>query len=198
MKTYPNCYIKIIIYLIRILFLFKGINYLIIKDFYFALISFSSIVLTFFSFIYFKLLKKTLDNKLNLSVVIFIFISLYLGTLSGFYKFTWWDTMLHFVSGIILGFFSIDILQNLIKDKNLLKKLPKKFIFLYILSFVALGCVLWEIYEFAIDFLLGLDMQGSSFTGVTDTMIDLIAGTLGGMLTAFTNYHKISESINSN
>lgn len=198
MKTYPSYYINIIIYLIRVLFLFKGINYLIVKDFYFSLISFSSIALTFFSFIYFKLFKKTLDNKLNLSLVLFIFISLYLGTLDGFYKFTWWDTMLHFVSGIILGFFSVDILKNLIKDQTFLNKASKKFIFIYTLSFVALGCVLWEIYEFAIDSLFALDMQGSVITGVTDTMIDLMAGILGGILTGFANCHKISKSINSN
>lgn len=198
MKNYPDYYIKIIIYLIRVLFLFKGINYVIVKDFYFALISFSSIILTFFSFIYFKLFKKTLDNKLNLSFVLFLFISLYLGTLDGFYKFTWWDTMLHFVSGIILGFFSIDILKNLIKNKIFLKKVPKKFIFIYTLSFVALGCVLWEIYEFVIDSLFILDMQGSIITGVTDTMIDLIAGILGGILTGLFNCHKISKFINSN
>ena len=50
--------------------------------------------------------------------------------------------------------------------------------FSFSLSFAALGGVLWEIYEFSFDQLFGMTLQGG---GITDTMIDLIADTLGGL-----------------
>jgi hypothetical protein len=52
---------------------------------------------------------------------------------------------------------------------------------------VTLG-VFWEIYEFVADSLIpGLDMQVVE-TGPTDTMVDLIAGTVGAAVVAVLGY----------
>ena len=75
------------------------------------------------------------------------------------------------------------------KNKDLRLYLDAKFIFLYIISFVALCGVLWEIYEFTADTIFNLDMQGVSFTGVTDTMEDFIADLVGGIIPALYGYN---------
>ncbi len=59
------------------------------------------------------------------------------------------------------------------------------FVFIFVLSFAALCGVIWEIYEFTIDTLFNLDMQGVECCGVTDTMVDLIADLIGSIISYF-------------
>jgi len=116
-----------------------------------------------------------------LSIIFFIFISLYLGTLNNFYRYEWWDTMLHVVSGIIIGFFAIIILKKH-NPHNSMNSYNPIFVFIFVLSFAALCGVIWEIYEFTIDTLFNLDMQGVECCGVTDTMVDLISDLIGSII----------------
>ncbi|HDK7138088.1 TPA: hypothetical protein PTV74_001857 [Clostridium botulinum] len=174
-------------YVIRILIFINVINNFIKKDYYFTLIGVAAFILTFIPSLIFKLMKIEPDKSLYLSIIIFIFISLYLGTLNNFYRYTWWDTMLHTISGIIIGFFAIIILRKHSPNKPI-DNYNKIFIFIFILSFAALCGVVWEIYEFTIDTLFNLDMQGVEYTGVTDTMVDLIADLIGSII-SYVIYH---------
>lgn len=62
-------------------------------------------------------------------------------------------------------------------------KLDKKFIFsvFFCLIFVMGISGLWEIFEFSVDQLFGLDMQNVLYTGVRDTMEDMIIAFVGGI-----------------
>ncbi|MDU6876737.1 hypothetical protein ACQX0N_04660 [Clostridium tepidum] len=168
-------------YIIRLLIFINIISNFLKKDYYFTLIGIAAFLLTFIPSLIFKILKMDLDKTLYLSIIIFIFTALYLGTLNNFYRYKWWDTMLHTVSGIIIGFFAIIILKKH-SYNNSIYIYNKIFIFIFVLSFVALCGVIWEIYEFTIDSLFGLDMQGVIDTGVTDTMVDLIADLIGSII----------------
>ncbi|NFH66909.1 hypothetical protein FC952_16330 [Clostridium botulinum] len=168
-------------YVIRILILINVINNFIKKDYYFTLIGIAAFILTFIPSLIFKIMKIRPDKRLYLSIIFFIFISLYLGTLNNFYRYEWWDTMLHFVSGIIIGFFAIIILKKYNPHTSMNNYNPI-FVFIFVLSFAALCGVIWEIYEFTIDTLFNLDMQGVECCGVTDTMVDLIADLIGSII----------------
>ncbi|MBR3217636.1 MAG: hypothetical protein IKF69_14680, partial [Exiguobacterium sp.] len=61
-------------------------------------------------------------------------------------------------------------------------EIPKQFLFVYIVVFAMAGAALWEMYEFTSDVVLNTTMQGN---GNDDTMVDIIAGSLGGILAAF-------------
>ncbi|KEI97233.1 membrane protein [Clostridium botulinum A2B7 92] len=174
-------------YVIRILIFINVINNFIKKDYYFTLIGVAAFILTFIPSLIFKIMKIEPDKRLYLSIIIFIFISLYLGTLNNFYRYTWWDTMLHTISGMIIGFFAIIILKKHSPNKCI-DNYDKIFIFIFILSFAALCGVVWEIYEFTVDTLFNLDMQGVEYTGVTDTMVDLIADLIGSII-SYVIYH---------
>ncbi|WP_315120405.1 hypothetical protein [uncultured Clostridium sp.] len=193
---------NLLIFIIRILFLINAVNNLMIKDYYYFLMAIAGMALTFIPYMYTKIFKRKENRTLSFSIVLFIFLSIYLGTLNNFYKFTWWDTMLHLVSGTILGFLAIVFMNNL-NNSAVVKSLNPKFIFLYILSFVALCGVLWEVYEFTADIILGMDMQGVLLTGVTDTMEDLIADLIGGLIPAiygalsFNKNNRIDEKNSS-
>jgi hypothetical protein len=124
--------------------------------------------------------RLTFNLPLTFSYLIFLVASQYLGSIRGWYGLGWWDTFLHGLSGIILGFTAVALYERL-THRSAGPEISSWFIFLFIFSFAALCGVIWEIYEFSSDQLFGTTLQGG---GNTDTMTDLIADTIGGLLVA--------------
>ncbi|TDX52124.1 hypothetical protein [Orenia marismortui] len=119
-------------------------------------------------------------------ILVFIFASLYLGELNEYYlKFWWWDIMLHTLSGIILGFIGFILIYILNRDSKVNLALSGLFIAIFSFTFAVTAGVLWEIFEFAMDSLLGSNMQKS---GLDDTMGDLIVDALGALFTSTIGY----------
>ncbi|MEE8669968.1 MAG: hypothetical protein SOI41_04780 [Heyndrickxia coagulans] len=117
---------------------------------------------------------------LVISYFLFLTGSQYFGSIRGWYGLGWWDTFLHFVSGVLLGFAAIALYERLVR-RDAGKGVSAWFVFLFVLGFAALGGVLWEIYEFSGDQFFGTTLQGG---GNKDTMTDLIADVLGGLVVA--------------
>ncbi|MCM3771359.1 MULTISPECIES: hypothetical protein [Priestia] len=122
--------------------------------------------------------KLKFNLPIIISYLVFLFCSQYLGSILGWYGLGWWDTFLHLISGAILVFAGIALYERLI-HRSAGEYISAWFVFLFTFSFAALGGVIWEIYEFSSDQLFGMTLQGG---GNKDTMIDLIADTLGGLL----------------
>lgn len=124
--------------------------------------------------------KLQFNLPIVLSYLIFLVGSQYFGSILGWYGLGWWDTFMHLVSGAILAFSGIALYERLI-HRNAGDEISPWFVFLFTLSFAALGGVLWEVYEFSSDQFFGMTLQGG---GNTDTMTDLIADTVGGLVIA--------------
>ncbi|MEH7106677.1 hypothetical protein [Bacillus sp. JJ1764] len=124
--------------------------------------------------------KLKFNLPIVISYLIFLIGSQYFGSIRGWYGLGWWDTFMHFVSGAILAFAGIALYERLI-HRNAGAHISPWFVFLFTLAFAALGGVLWEIYEFSCDQFFGMTLQGG---GNTDTMTDLIADTVGGLVIA--------------
>lgn len=124
--------------------------------------------------------KLQFNLPIVISYLIFLVGSQYLGSILGWYGLGWWDTFMHLVSGAILAFSGIALYERLI-HRNAGDKISPWFVFLFTLSFAALGGVLWEIYEFSSDQFFDMTLQGG---GNKDTMTDLIADTIGGLIIA--------------
>lgn len=127
-----------------------------------------------------KTFKTELDGKMKVAYILFLFASQYLGSIVGLYGNGWWDTFLHLLSGSFLAFLGFDFFSRL--DDDIRTEIPKRFLFVYIVVFSMAGAALWEMYEFTSDVVLNTTMQGN---GNDDTMVDIIAGSLGGILAAF-------------
>jgi hypothetical protein len=124
--------------------------------------------------------KLQFNLPIIISYFIFLFGSQYLGSIRGWYGLGWWDTFMHFISGGLLSFTAIALYERLI-HRSAGKGISPWFVFLFAFGFATLGGVLWETYEFSADQFFGTSMQGG---GNTDTMTDLIADTLGGLVIA--------------
>ena len=147
-------------------------------------ISLLAFFLTFIPYYVGKNYKLIVPMEIEFMVVIFIYASLFLGEVHGYYeRFWWWDALLHTGSGLALGVIGFMILFVL--DKSGRIDTEPFWIAVFTFAFaLSLGAG-WEIFEFAGDQLLGTNMQKS---GLVDTMWDLIVDSVGGLLAAIGGY----------
>jgi Na+/melibiose symporter-like transporter len=130
------------------------------------------------------LFKKNIpfNIPLILGYYLFIFCSLFLGSISSFYlHYKWWDSTLHFYKGLYVALAGVTLYKICIPEK-VRDELSKWILFLFVLSLAALASVIWEVYEFLGDLTpITHTMQRG---GNTDTMLDLLCGLVGGLLVA--------------
>ncbi|WP_445001979.1 hypothetical protein [Exiguobacterium alkaliphilum] len=158
-----------------------------------ASVAAAGIVSGLIPFILEKVFKTEFDAKMKVAYILFLFASQYLGSIVGLYSNGWWDTFLHVLSGVFIAFLGYDFFSRL--DDDIRLEMPKRFVFVYIVVFAMAGAALWEMYEFTSDLVLNTTMQGN---GNDDTMVDIIAGSLGGILAAFlvTEMHRKEQTKN--
>jgi len=118
--------------------------------------------------------------------VIFIYMSLFLGEVRGFYfRFWWWDLILHAGSGFLVGIMGFLLVYVMNQNKRIEMHLSPRFIALFAFMFAQGIGSLWEIFEFAMDSFFGLNMQKS---GIVDTMWDLIVNGISAMVISLLGY----------
>ncbi|WHY84220.1 membrane-spanning protein [Neobacillus novalis] len=131
------------------------------------------------------LLLRLKNNPFNIPIIvsyfIFLFCSLFLGSIKSFYlHLNWWDSTLHFFKGIFIGCIGISLYKRWIPE-NVRNDVSHWILFLFVLSLSVLASVIWEIYEFVGDLTIAHTMQRG---GNKDTMYDLIFGLVGGLIVA--------------
>lgn len=126
--------------------------------------------------------SSKVNDLIELIFLLFILFAQLLGSILHFYGIIYWyDSFMHYISGILTSFLAVIILILFNKyDDN-----DKVFNVIFILSITLMVASLWEIFEFTTDNLLGGDAQRVVATGVTDTMKDIICALLGSILFSF-------------
>jgi hypothetical protein len=130
-----------------------------------------SLVGTFAGSIVKKLFKIKLTMEFNLVIVLFIFFSNFLGESHGlFFRFWWWDLIMHTASGLILPFVGLLIFYKLGgRGKALL-------VALFALFFANFAALMFEFVEFTSDLF---------FSNLHVMMDDGLVGTIGDLLSDF-------------
>jgi hypothetical protein len=119
----------------------------------------------------------------------FVFLSLFLGSATDFYyKYWWWDMVLHTSSGFLLGIVGFLALFLLNQTDKIPQGMKPGFLCFFAVTFAVTLGVVWEIFEFVVDRFTAANMQ-STETGVVDTMEDLIVDTLGAIIVASMGGH---------
>jgi hypothetical protein len=130
--------------------------------------------------------------EFELLAVLFIFASLFLGEVHSYYeRFWWWDVLLHLGSGLLFGILGFLLVYSINRRQLGDAGLRPAFVALFAFAFaVALGA-LWEIFEFGMDQLFGLNMQKS---GLADTMGDLIVDAAGAIAIALLGWRWLQTA----
>ena len=107
-----------------------------------------------------KKMHITLPKELEAIILLFIFCAEILGEIGSFYThIPWWDTMLHTANGFLMaaiGFALIDILNN--SPKFHITMSPMFVAFVAFCFSMTVG-VVWEFFEFSMDYFTLTDMQ---------------------------------------
>ena len=144
--------------------------------------------------------KLDIPNFIYIMYYVFLYCAIFLGeVLDFYYRLPHWDTILHFFSGAMLGALGFILVQWLNDDTSIRVSLSPSFVALFAFCF-ALSCgSVWEIYEFTVDHLLGLNMQKYSSGGIPleghlalmDTMKDLMVDALAAFIISFIGYLRL-------
>jgi hypothetical protein len=142
-----------------------------------------------------KILELQIIPELNLFFILFVFAAIFLGEIRLYYeKIWWWDIMLHFISGVLLGLIGFSLVYFLNYSESVNVSPNPFFIALFSFCFAIMCGVIWEIIEFGVDQLFGTNTQRS---GLMDTMGDLIADTGGAFFTAILGYLYLNKGYKS-
>jgi len=136
-----------------------------------------------------------LPPEFQVLAILFVFAALFLGEVRSYYdRIWWWDLALHASSGLLLGLLGLMLVYALNQRAPQDLHLPPHFVALFAFVFAVATGTLWEVFEFAVDRLLGGRMQKpmlSDPTGLTDTMWDLIVNTLGALIVSLLGWWSI-------
>ncbi len=157
-----------------------------------------------------KRFHVTIPTNTVIAYFVFLYMAIILGEVRSFYyRFEHWDTVLHAFSAGMLGSLGFDVVNVLNKNDAIKLQLSPFFVALFAFCFAVSVGVLWEIYEFSFDGLLGLNMQkfrledGTNLIGrlaLVDTMDDLMIDCIGALITStigyfgLVHYKKLDEN----
>lgn len=175
-------YLKGIIYAIRLIFVICAIYLLCLGKMDRQVLLWGSLLLTYIPEIFTKIWKVQVPMGARVIYTVFLFGSQFLGSFLGAYTyFSWWDVMLHSVSGVFIGYVALIVILAADKKGTLFKERRIALIVVIIISVAIASAGIWEMIEFTGDTFFGTNAQLSS---LQDTMEDIICGTIGGILYA--------------
>jgi hypothetical protein len=158
-----------------------GTGLLVLQGRYQAAIEVAIILcITFLPLLLGQRFQVKIPHEFESLAVVFVYMSLFLGEVQGYYaRFWWWDIVLHTGSGFLLGILGFLLVYVLNEKEDIELDLHPKFIAFFAFIFaMGMGSV-WEIFEFSMDQLFGMNMQKS---GLVDTMWDLIVYGVGALI----------------
>lgn len=132
-----------------------------------------------------------LPFTLDLGMVLFIFLTLFLGGVGRLYDYIpFWDKFLHFQSGLLLGATGFVLVYILNENKKLKLDLSPIFVSIFAVTFSLSIGVIWEMFEFAGDAYFSAHLTHHILwqTNNADTMWDLIADGAGALIVSVVGY----------
>jgi hypothetical protein len=128
-------------------------------------------------------------------VLLFVMAALIFGEAFDFYyKFGWWDDVLHVLSGFVIAMVAFIFIKQLNENADIRVTLSPFFAALFAVSFSMAISVVWEIFEYSMDTWFGTNMQKS---GLVDTMHDLIVATIGAVIVGVMGYLYLKNGANN-
>ena len=149
-----------------------------------AFVALATILVSMLPMILAPRLGLHLPRRFIAVIVLFVFATLFLGEVYDFYeRYWWWDIALHGLSAVGFGLIGFLLVFILFEGDRYAAPAWALGMIAFCMG-VTIG-VTWEIFEFGMDQIFGLNMQKS---GLMDTMGDLIVDCIGAGIGGLTGY----------
>lgn len=159
------------------------------------------VLLTALPVLILRRLEVFIPPEFEVTTIGFVIAALWLGETRDFYgRFWWWDLALHTTSGVLLGILGFLLVYVLNAMPQLDMHLRPGFVAFFAFCFAVAVGALWEIFEFGMDSLGGLNMQKPFLgdpSGLTDTMWDLIVDSVGALALTLVGYWYMKRGMTS-
>lgn len=111
-----------------------------------------------------KKINIDIPDTLEVIILLFIFSAEILGEINSYYLiFPYWDTTLHTINGFLAAAIGLSLIDILNKNDKFAISLSPVFVALVAFCFSMTIGVVWELFEFSMDQLLGFDMQKDTY-----------------------------------
>lgn len=166
--------LNIIIYiLLRLIFILAGIVSVSNADYLTALQCFLALFIFILPAIIDKKFNIDIPNALEISIIIFTFMTVLGGELGHFYaQYPLWDKMTHTFSGFMIAAIGVALIDLLNKRKIAVSNLSPFFMVFFAFCFALTVGVMWEFLEFAVD----------KFSGATDMQADYFVSSFASKI----------------
>ena len=145
-------------------------------------------------------LNVMIPAEFHISAVTFSFAALYLGEVQHFYqRIWWWDIALHGTAGLLMGIIGFLMVYILNETDRVRLNLSAGFITFFAFLFAISIGTFWEIFEFAMDQIFGMNMQKPMLddsSGLTDTMWDMIVNAAGALVISLSGWWYLKSNQN--
>ena len=164
-----------------------------------AVVTAGIVAITMIPLVMEKRFRVYIPMEFEVLVIAFVFAALFLGEVRGYYvRFWWWDIALHTSSGLLLGMIGFLLVHYLNEVEDFGMHMKPGFVAFFAFLFAVGFGAIWEIFEFTMDSLFGLDMQKTMLgdpSGLTDTMWDLIVDALGALVISILGYGYLKSGM---
>ncbi len=110
-------------------------------------------------------------NTLEVIILLFIFSAEILGEIQEYYLiFPFWDTMLHTINGFLMAAIGIAMVDILNRSRRFKVRLSPVFVAVVAFCFSMTIGVLWEFFEYGMDYFFQMDMQKDTWVSVVNTV----------------------------
>lgn len=172
------------------------------RDIYVTFQSLLLLIITFIPNFISKTWKVDIPSTIEVLFILFAASHILLGEIGRFYsRFTWWDSLLHFISGGLIALVGFSLVNLLNQHEKINVVMSPFFSAVFAICFALAVGALWEIAEFSFDSLAGGNSQryANIYTkedyigqqALFDTMKDLILDLIGAIIIGVVGFFDI-------
>lgn len=130
-----------------------------------------------------RFLHFIIPQDCRLIYYVFTFSTIVVGSaMYGYSHIPYWDKLFHFFSGILISAAGLIVCHLLFHTLSGAQRARRTLYVLFPFFFNLSAAVLWEVYEYMLYILFGIDAVNHLTSGVHDTMQDMIVCLIGGLL----------------
>ncbi len=152
--------------------------------------------------------KLDIPDFMESIFLVFILAALMMGEVAEFFvRISWWDDMLHIISGFLVAIVGFSVVNSAVKNPNKTLIINPLVIALFVFCFSMTVEIIWELLEYTVDTLISSSNMSRTVDSVTlvpysgllamrDTMHDILLNVISALTISILGYFDAKNNLN--